>query len=350
MGNTGIVKDEKYIDHRPGAGHPESHHRLEVIYAMLEGSDMKGKFKEVPVRRAEKNELTLVHLPGYVDMVASTAGKDFTRLDLDTTTSAGSYEAALLAAGGFCQAISMVVSGELDNAFALVRPPGHHAEADRGMGFCLFNNVAVGARYAQEALNLKRILIIDWDLHHGNGTQHSFEQDPSILYFSTHQYPYYPGTGGYNEVGMGKGEGFTVNVPLSMGYGDGEYAGIFEKVLKPVALEFDPDLILVSAGFDIHGNDPLGGMRVTPEGFAALTSAIMNIADSCCDGRVVITLEGGYDLNGLRESVKAVLKELAGLSDTDHEQIASRADQGALNQAVNPVIRIHSQYWKNLRP
>ena len=244
----------------------------------------------------------------------------------------------------------MVVSGELDNAFALVRPPGHHAEADRGMGFCLFNNVAVGARYAQKSLKLERVLIIDWDLHHGNGTQHSFEEDPSILYFSTHQYPYYPGTGSTGEVGFGQGEGFTVNVPLSMGYGDGEYAGIFEKTLKPVTLEFNPDLILVSAGFDIHGNDPLGGMRVTPSGFAALTSAIMDIAEACCDGRIVFTLEGGYDLNGLRDSVKAVLREMAGLSETNHGNVASQADPGMLSQAVASVIKTHSPYWKNLEP
>jgi acetoin utilization deacetylase AcuC-like enzyme len=348
MGKTGIVRDERYINHRTGAGHPESHHRLEVIYAMLEEPDMKDQFQYVPVRQAEIDELTLVHLPEYVKMVASTAGKDFARLDMDTTTSSGSYEAALLAAGGFCQAIAMVVSGELDNAFALVRPPGHHAESDRGMGFCLFNNVAVGARYAQESLNLKRVLIIDWDLHHGNGTQHSFEDDPSILYFSTHQYPFYPGSGANDEVGIGDGKGFTVNVPLSMGYGDGEYTAIFETVLKPVALQFDPDIILVSAGFDIHGSDPLGGMRVTPPGFAALTSSIMDVAETCCGGRIVFTLEGGYDLTGLRDSIKAVLRELAGLSDTDHRVIASQADQGALDQAITRVFKLHSSYWKNL--
>jgi len=336
------------MDHRPGAGHPESHQRLEVIYNMLEDPEMKGQFKEVPVRRAAADDLTLVHSPGYVSQVESTSGQDFSRLDMDTTTSSGSYEAALLAVGGLCQAISMVVSGELDNAFALVRPPGHHAEMDRGMGFCLFNNVAVGTRYAQESLDLERILIVDWDLHHGNGTQHSFEEDPSILYFSSHQYPYYPGTGANNEVGIGRGEGFTVNVPLSMGYGDGEYAGIFEKIVTPVALEFDPDLILVSAGFDIHGNDPLGGMRVTPKGFAGLTASILNTARQCCEGKVVFTLEGGYDLAGLRDSVKDVLKEMAGLSETSPEDMASRADLAALEQAVNPVVQVHSQYWKNL--
>ncbi len=348
MRKTGIVKDERYIDHRPGAGHPESPQRLEGIYEMLEGSDMKGQFQEVPVRRADMDELTLVHSPGYVKTVESTEGKEFSRLDMDTTTSSGSYEAALLAAGGLCEAISMVIAGDLDNAFALVRPPGHHAEMDRGMGFCLFNNVAVGAKYAQKFHNLERILIIDWDLHHGNGTQHSFEEDPSILYFSSHQYPYYPGTGANNEVGRSAGEGFTVNVPLSMGYGDGEYAGIFEKIVKPVVLEFNPNLILVSAGFDIYENDPLGGMSVTPKGFAGLTRSILEMARECCDGKVVFTLEGGYDLSGLRDSVKEVLKEMAGLSETNLEEMISKADRGALDHAINPVIQVHKQYWKNL--
>ncbi len=348
MGKTGIVKDERYINHRPGVGHPESHRRLEVVYAMLEESDMTGQFQMVPVRRAEIDELTLIHSADYVNIVASTAGQEYCRLDPDTATSPGSYEAALLAAGGLCQAISMVLSGELDNAFALVRPPGHHAEMNRGMGFCLFNNVAVGARYAQKFHNLKRVIIVDWDLHHGNGTQHSFEKDPSILYFSTHQYPYYPGTGANNEVGIAEGEGYTVNVPLSMGYGDAEYLGIFDKILKPIAMEFNPDLVLVSAGFDIYLDDPLGGMNVTPKGFAGLTRSIMDIAKECCGGKAVFTLEGGYDLTGLRHSIKAVLKELKGLTETHHEDISARANQGALEHAVNRVIKVHSKYWKNL--
>ena len=348
MNKTGIVKDDRYLNHKTGSFHPESHQRLEAIYDMLEEPDVTGVFQEVRARRAERDELLLIHSPAYVDRVAATEGKEHSSLDPDTSTSPGSYEAALFAAGGLCQAISDVISGELDNAFALVRPPGHHAEKDRAMGFCLFNNVAIGAKYAQEFHNLKRILVVDWDLHHGNGTQHSFEDDDSILYFSTHQYPYYPGTGAFEQTGTGKGEGFTVNVPLSTGHGDGEYLYVFEKILKPIALEFNPDLILVSAGFDIYKDDPLGGMLVTPNGFAGLTRSVVNIANECCNGKVVATLEGGYNLDGLRDSVKTVLKELSGLSKTDIDSIVSCADKKKVEMIKNKVLQIHGGFWENL--
>ncbi len=348
MVKTGIVRDMRYMDHHTGFGHPESPRRLEVIYDMLEDSDMAGRFFDVPVREATMEELQLIHSPGYVQMVAATAEEKFSMLDPDTVTSPGSYKAALLAAGGLCEAISMVVSGKLENAFALVRPPGHHAEFNQGKGFCLFNNVAIGARFAQKTLNLKRILIADWDLHHGNGTQHSFDSDPSILYFSTHQSHFYPGTGSYDEVGKNQGRGFTINIPLRTGYGDGEYAAIFEKILKPVAADFKPDLILVSAGFDIYFADPLGGMKVYPKGFAGLTRLIMNIAASCCSGRVVFTLEGGYDLKGLRDSVKAVIKELSGLSYTNYADMAKGANPVAVDRALKPVCQVLSRYWKGL--
>ena len=348
MKKTGIVKDERYLNHQMGAYHPESPQRLEVIYSMLEEPDMKGCFIDVPVRLAEKEELIMVHAPEYVDRLAGTAGRDYTYLDPDTQTCADSYEAALLAAGGFCEAVSMVCSGDLHNAFALVRPPGHHAESARAMGFCLFNNVAIGARFAQRCMNMERILVVDWDLHHGNGTQHSFEEDDSILYFSTHQYPYYPGSGAYHEMGTGAGRGYTVNVPMSVGHGDGEFVSVFEAILKPIALEFDPQMILVSAGFDIYMGDPLGGMNVTPEGFAGLTRSIMNIADLCCDGKVVITLEGGYSLQGLRDSARDVLRELADISRTDLARIMERASKRAVAEMVGGVKRVHEQYWKGL--
>ena len=350
MNRTGIVRDERYMKHQMGTQHPESPARLEAIYAMLEEQDMTGHFVEVPVRRAERDEILLIHSPEYVDLLASTEGEPYTYLDPDTQACADSYEAALLAAGGFCQAVSMVETREIDNAFALVRPPGHHAEKSRAMGFCFFNNVAIGARYAREALKLSRLLIIDWDLHHGNGTQHSFEEDPSILYFSVHQYPYYPGTGAFNETGRGAGEGFTVNVPIPVGCGDGEYLGIFEKILKPVALEFNPQMILVSAGFDTYEGDPLGGMRVSPEGFGGMTRLIMEIAETCCDGKVVITLEGGYHVQGQSISVKEVLKELSGLSKTDVSRLLDKRDDRILDSVVKQTTEAHHRYWKNLSP
>ena len=348
MITTGIVKDLRYMEHWMGDYHPECPQRLKVIYAMLEEPDMAGKFQEIRPRFAEKKELALVHAGYYIDTLAATSGIEYTYLDPDTQTCAASYDAALLAAGGLCEAISSVCAGKLKNAFALVRPPGHHAERAQAKGFCLFNNVAVGARYAQEHLGVARILIVDWDLHHGNGTQHSFEGDPTILYFSTHQFPYYPGTGAYSEIGTGKGRGFTVNVPLTIGFGDAEYLSIFQRVLKPIALEFKPELILVSAGFDIYIGDPLGGMNVTPRGFAAMTRAITELAGQCCAERVVLTLEGGYDLYGERDSVKEVLRELAGLSRSDPTELAGSANQEMVERVVARVKSVHGRQWKDL--
>jgi len=346
MNKTGIVRDESYLEHKPGAFHPESHKRLETIYEMLEDPDMKENYREVPVREATEEELLFIHSKDYIDMVAATAGKPYGYLDADTQTSAGSYLAALRAAGGLCKAIEMVHNGEIDNAFALVRPPGHHAERNRGMGFCLFNNVAIGARYAQRKSGLKRILIADWDLHHGNSTQHSFEDDPSILYFSTHQYPYYPGSGSFQEVGTGKGEGYTVNVPLSTGYGDAEYVAIYDQILKPIARQFNPHFVLCSVGFDIYIHDPLGGMSVSPDGFAGLTQVLMDIARESCDGKLVLTFEGGYNLDGLRDSAKAVLKELRGESTIGDRDWSGQEDQRKLAPVLEKARSIQGKYWK----
>jgi len=346
MLKTGIVLDKRYIDHRPGDFHPESPKRLETIYEMLNDADMVNKHSHVPVREVTLDELSYIHSQGYISTVAATAGKPYGFLDGDTQTSSGSYLAALLAAGGLCNAIKMVNDGDLDNAFGLVRPPGHHAEKSSGRGFCLFNNVAIGAVFAQKKLNLNRVLIADWDLHHGNGTQHSFENDPSVLYFSTHQYPYYPGSGSFNEVGEGAGEGFTVNVPLSTGYGDAEYIAIYNQILRPIALEFKPDLVLVSVGFDIYRDDPLGGMNVTPEGFAGLTRILMEVAGSTCNGKLILTLEGGYNLKGLRDSVKAILKELRGESTIKDKDWSGMENEAMLFPVIDRAKNIHRRYWR----
>ena len=220
MLKTGIIKDPLYLEHTADDYHPESPHRLETIYSMLEEKDMAGKFVAIKPREATREELGYIHTAEYISRVASTKTRSKVMLDPDTYTSPGSWEAAILAAGGVLELIDNLMEKKIDNGFAFLRPPGHHAEADRAMGFCLFNNIAIGAKYAIEKYNLDRILIIDWDIHHGNGTQRSFYNDPQVLYFSTHQYPYYPGTGNYDEIGTGYGRGYTINVPLKHGCGE----------------------------------------------------------------------------------------------------------------------------------
>jgi acetoin utilization deacetylase AcuC-like enzyme len=348
MAKTGIVKDPIYLEHKTGSYHPESPERLEVIYEMLEDKDMAGRFEAIHPREATREEIELIHEPSYFDRVATTAGKSHSSLDPDTQTSEKSFEAALLACGGFLLGIDRVMNGELDNAFALIRPPGHHAESNRGMGFCLFNNVAVGAAYAIKKYSLDRILICDWDLHHGNGTQHSFYDDKKALYFSTHQFPYYPGTGSFTEVGQGDGRGFTVNVPLSVGNGDAEYYKIFKEVLEPISEEYNPQLVLVSAGFDIYYKDPLGGMEVTPSGFAALAQVLLSIAEKSCGGKLLITLEGGYHLGGLRDGVKSVIQQLLGEDVTDPELVGKKSSDRGMraDPVIERALSTQREFWR----
>lgn len=341
MEKTGILREKRFLDHHMGAYHPESPERLRVVYDMLDTAGFGQNIVWIPARPSEREEVLAVHDEGYLDRLAATAGKAHTFLDPDTSTCADSWDAALLAAGGLCEALSEVYKGNVNNAFALVRPPGHHAERNRSMGFCLLNNIAVAARFAQSSLGLSKILIVDWDLHHGNGTQHTFEDDPTVFYISTHQYPYYPGTGAFSERGVGAGEGYTLNIPLSTGCGDGEYAAIFEEIIRPAAMAYQPDLVLVSAGMDIHRSDPLGGMGVTPEGFCAMTRTLMEIAETCCQKRMALTLEGGYDLEGLRESIKAILEELSGQRHTEPAKVASGARLAGLEAIKERVKAVH---------
>jgi len=348
MNRTGILRDESFLEHSMGAFHPENPRRLRVLYDMLDSEAFRGRFVEIGARPASREELERVHAPSYLDRLAATSGRRSSYLDPDTSACAGSWNAARRAAGGLCEAVGAVTSGAVRNAFALVRPPGHHAEPGRAKGFCLLNNLAVAARHARETLGLSRVLIVDWDLHHGNGSQNTFLDDPSVLYVSTHQYPFYPGSGALDETGEGAGRGYTVNIPLSSGCGDGEFAALFARIVRPVSLAFRPELILVSAGMDIHASDPLGAMRVTPRGFAALTRVLMEIAGASCGGRLVLALEGGYDLDGLRDSVRAVLDELDDRARTDPEAAASAARERYVASVVQAVRRVHARSWPAL--
>ena len=311
MGKTGLVYHPAYLEHDMGAGHPESPNRLRAIMQQLEQSGTAARITRIEPRRAEDEWITQIHTPAYVTALnqhAPTSGR--VSLDPDTSMSPGSLTAAYLAAGGALAAVDTIMTKQVDHVFCAVRPPGHHAEAGRAMGFCLFNNVAIAARYVQKKYGLTHVLIVDWDVHHGNGTQHSFEDDPSVLFFSTHQYPYYPGTGRGTERGYGAGEGFTINVPMESGEGDEEYRAVFHKTLVPAADDFKPEFVIISAGFDAHKDDPLAGMGLTEEGYADLTHIVAGIAKRHAQGRILSSLEGGYNLEALSASVDRHIQAL----------------------------------------
>ena len=297
------------LGHRTGRMHPESPDRLEVLCELLEG-DAYRDFERIAPREATEEELRRVHRQGHVAAVAASAERAHTQFDADTPACAGSFEAARLAAGGASDMADASLAGDIDNGFAALRPPGHHAEADRPMGFCLFNNVAVVARHLIDRRGLERVLVVDWDVHHGNGTQNSFYDSNEVLYVSTHQYPFYPGTGRPDEIGSGDGSGNTVNVPMPAGCGDTEYLASFRDLILPVAQRFRPDFVLVSAGFDAHRSAPLASMALSTPAFAAMTAALVALADESAKGRILLLLEGGYDLAALRDSVAASIAQL----------------------------------------
>ncbi len=341
---TGIVKDRRYMDHHMGFSHVETPQRLDVIYRMID-EKITFALDQIEPRLAAEDELTLIHTPSYVDLVKSTAGKEHVQLDPDTSTSPKSWDVACLGVGGVLNAVDSILEGKIRNGFALVRPPGHHAEASRAMGFCLFNNVAIGADYLIQKHGLKRVLVVDWDLHHGNGTQSSFYDSSQVLYFSAHQYPHYPGSGHWNEVGEGKGKGFTINVPLRAGKTDGDYLHIFQKILHPAVAEFKPEFILVSAGFDICEGDPLGGMLITKKGFGALAAELLDLAAEFSQKRLLCVLEGGYDPQGLQDGVEQVLYQLAGEAskpDIDPKKSSTTS------QELAPILEIQEKYWPSI--
>jgi acetoin utilization deacetylase AcuC-like enzyme len=334
--DVGVAFDARFREHVGPTDHPERPQRMAPVQeAIAERGEALAKLAPRP---AEPEEILRVHGRDHVELVAEAARRAPSRLDPDTFVCARSYEVALLAAGASVDLALRIASGELRAGLAAVRPPGHHAEARRPMGFCLFNNAAIAAR-ALQATGVERILLFDFDVHHGNGTQHSFEEDPNLLYASTHQFPFYPGSGNFGEAGRGAGLGATLNIPMPAGCGDLEYTGVMQRLLVPAARAFRPDLVLVSAGFDAHQDDPLGSMRLTEQGFREIAALLRALADELCAGRLACVLEGGYAETGLREGTRALLGALLApmpLPPTQELRAGS-----ALARIVAGVVAVH---------
>jgi acetoin utilization deacetylase AcuC-like enzyme len=336
-----LVHSDRFAEHQTPPGHPERPERAEVMDAVAGRWRARG-VEIIAPREASREQLARVHTPEYLRRFAETIGRA-TALDPDTYTSPESHDIALLAAGAAIDAVERVMATSHVSGAALVRPPGHHAERDRAMGFCLLNNVAIAAAHAR-ALGAGKVAIVDYDVHHGNGTQHIFEADPRVLYVSTHQYPYYPGTGAAEEIGREEGRGFTVNLPLEAGAVDEDYQAVFAAVVIPVLRQFEPDLVIVSAGFDAHERDPLGGMRLTTPVFAAMTSELRAVADECCRGRIAAVVEGGYDLHALAGSLDAVIETLHGPSSPAAWPASGIASNRG-RESIAAVRRVLAPFW-----
>jgi acetoin utilization deacetylase AcuC-like enzyme len=339
-----LISSERFAEHQTPPGHPESPERAAVMNLVAqEWRRQQGEV--VAPRLATEEQLARVHDADYLRRIAATAGRAVS-LDPDTYTSPETCEVALLAAGAAIDAVERTMGAPGRRAFALVRPPGHHADRGRAMGFCLYNNVAVAAAHAR-LQGARRVAIIDFDVHHGNGTQHTFESDRDVLYVSTHQYPYYPGTGAADEVGRGAGLGFTVNLPLEVGAVNEDYRVVFAEVIEPVLRQYRPDLILISAGVDAHERDPLAGMRLTTEAFGAMTMDLRRVAEECGEGRIAAITEGGYDVHALTDSLNAIVAALAAPSVDPSpwpEPDAFPAARGRVTAAAAKAAL--ARYWK----
>lgn len=337
-----VVASDRFAEHVTPPGHPESPERADVMDGVA--ADWRaGGGEVVAPRTASREQLARVHSAEHLRRMGETTGVSMA-LDPDTYTSPDTYEVALLSAGAAVEGVERVLGGRHTRALVLSRPPGHHAERDRAMGFCFFNNVAVAAAHAR-TMGARRVAIVDYDVHHGNGTQDIFEDEPDVLYISLHQFPYYPGTGGASEIGRGEGAGRTVNVALEAGATDDDYRLAFERVVLPVLRQFVPDVLLVSAGFDAHERDPLGGMRVTTEGFVAMTTALRQAAEAQCGGRMVLVAEGGYDLGALGACLRAVVGVLAVEACPVLSWPATTVSSSRGQAAVNATTAALTRYW-----
>lgn len=341
MRKTGVVVDRDYLKHQPGDGHPERPERVKVLLEMTAQLDRQ-KFNLLAPKPAKRADIEATHGKDYVHMIEATAAHDVYALDGDTITCRDSFAVGVLAVGGFITVIDAIAAQEMHNGFALVRPPGHHALRSRAMGFCLFNTMAIAAEYVKRTYGAKKVMIMDWDVHHGNGTQDAFYDDPSVLFISTHQYPFYPGSGAIHEVGVGRGLGFTINIPLPAGCADAEYLQVFQNLVRPAVERFEPEWILVSAGFDPHRRDPLGGMGVTESGFAAMAFQLVTLAKQYAGSRIAFLLEGGYDLAGLKNSVAAVLEVMGG--DTDSLDINLSFKDSRIAPLIRRIQEVHEKY------
>ena len=311
---TALIYHPIYLQHDTGVHHPERASRLQAILRKLEKTKLIDKLNLVEPEAARVSDVALVHPRDYIISIEEACKSAPANLDPDTVVSKDSFKAGLFAAGGVIRAADLVVKEDADNAFCMVRPPGHHARPSQAMGFCLFNNIAIGARYIQDKYNIKHILIIDWDVHHGNGTEEIFYEDPDVFYISLHQYPHYPGTGARESTGDGKGKGFNINIPMKAGSSDAEYIKAFREVIKPKAKDFKPEFILISSGFDGHKDDPLSSINLTEAGYYEITSIVKEIAAQYSKNRLISILEGGYNLFALANSVQSHLEALTSTS------------------------------------
>jgi acetoin utilization deacetylase AcuC-like enzyme len=348
MSSTAVFYDPIYMEHDTGHGHPERPERLQTTMQMLEGVGLAEKVRIISPRDASVEEIALVHPRSYIEKVKGLAESGGGWLDPDTHIGVRSYDAALKSTGAVLEGLERIFSGDIDNAFCLVRPPGHHATAERGMGFCLFNNNAVAARFAMQEFGVSRIFILDWDAHHGNGLQDIFYDDDKVLYVSLHQYPHYPGTGSTGEVGIGAGEGYTVNFPLPARTGEEVYLAAFDQVILPIARAYQPELVLISAGYDGHFSDLLCSMLLRGHSYAEMAIRLKDLAEEFCGGKMMAALEGGYDLVGIAISMTDTIAVMAGEDirveeDVDSETIYPSSRRGM--EIVESTREALSQYW-----